>query len=135
MFFSVCLLFTTIICVHSFSPSCGTCKFFISNNKKEDLGLCSMFPDAVYYNNEKTLQQNLAVHCRNDENLCGKSGFAYEHANANDDDFVEKTNLEKLEKIERELINALQQMRRYQLKTIYNAPNCISRLVKKITFT
>ena len=152
MFFSIFLLFTAINYVYSFTPSCQSCKFFISNDKNEHLGQCSMFQDAVYHNNVKTLQKNLAIHCRSDENLCGKSGFVYEPVNADKevnadtekkfehyeyikklcaDDFIEETNLEELEKIEKDLIDVFQKMRRHNLRTIYNTPKSISKLLRK----
>jgi hypothetical protein len=153
MFFSIFLLFTVINCVYSFTPSCQSCKFYISNDKNEDLGLCNMFQDAVYHNNIKTLQKNLAIHCRSDENLCGEPAFLHEpvdddkEVNANTekkfehyeyikklcaDDFIEETNLEELEKIEKDLVDVFQKMRRHNLRTIYNTPKSISKLFKKL---
>jgi hypothetical protein len=107
-----------------------------------------MFQDSVYDNKQQVrLQKNLAVHCRNDENLCGKSGYVYEPITDREvddqfenyeyiktlceDDFIEETNLEKLEKIERDLVDVFQKMRRHNLKVIYNTPKTISRLFKK----
>ena len=62
-----------------FNPSCTTCKFFIPKNINKDLndntlGLCEIFEENI--NNK--LIKNLAIHCRNDESLCGKSGKFYE---------------------------------------------------------
>jgi hypothetical protein len=147
MIFSIYLLFILINYGYSFTPSCQTCKFFISNDKNEHLGLCNIFQDTVYHNNKKTLQKNLAIHCRNDENLCGKSGFVYEPIKNDEfykkfenyeyikrvsgDEFIEETNLEELEKIEDNLLDIFQTMRRHNLRTFYTAPKSISKLLRK----
>jgi hypothetical protein len=70
------MLLLNVVC--SFTPQCSTCKHFIPDNEKPVFGLCNMFQDTVYFNNAKTLVRNLAIHCRNNENLCGKAGFLYE---------------------------------------------------------
>jgi len=148
MLLSFYVLFLSIGLVKSLIPSCQTCKFFIPNQFNENLGHCTMFQDSVYDNKQQVrLQKNLAVHCRNDENLCGKSGYVYEPITDREvddqfenyeyiktlceDDFIEETNLEKLEKIERDLVDVFQKMRRHNLKVIYNTPKTISRLFKK----
>jgi hypothetical protein len=149
MIFSIYLLFLSIVLVKSFTPSCKTCKFFIPNVINDSLGQCTIFQDKVYDNkNQVTLQKNLAVHCRNDENLCGKSGYLYEPIEKDEytktyknyeyikslcsDEIVEETNLEELEKIEKELVVVFQKMRRHNLKVIYNTPNSISKLFRKL---
>ena len=148
MLFPVFLMLAALNYVYSFNPSCRTCKFYVSNDKNEELGLCNMFQDTVYHNNEKSLQRNLAVHCRNNENLCGKSGFVYEPIKNDEfekriehyesikkiygEDFIKEKNLEELEKIEKDLIDVFQKMRRHNLRTIYNTPNSISKLFKKL---
>ena len=138
------LLFLSITLVTSFNPSCKSCVHFISNNIKEDLGLCNLFQDAVYHNNIKTLQKNLAIHCRGEENLCGKSGFAYEKINSDTkkvenyeyinklyvDDLIQESSLEELEQIEKELVDVFQKMRRHNLRTFYNIPKTFSKLLK-----
>ena len=89
-----------------------------------------MFQDAVYHNNKQTLQKNLAIHCRKNENLCGESAFLHEPIKNDEfdkkfehyeyikklcaDDFVEATNLEELEKIEKDLVDVFQKMRRHK---------------------
>jgi hypothetical protein len=64
--------------VFSFEPLCSTCVHFIQNkNGVNDLGLCKMFLDDFSLPNKKFMY-NFAAHCRNNEHLCGKSGFLYE---------------------------------------------------------
>ena len=149
MIFRSYLLFLLMTFVKSFTPSCKTCKFFVPNVINDSLGQCTMFQDAVYHDNQQaTLQKNLAIHCRNDENLCGKSGYLYEPIDNEEfdkkfenyqyirrlcaDDFIEETNLEELEKIEKNLVDVFQKMRRHNIKVIYNTPNAISKLIKKL---
>jgi hypothetical protein len=145
----VYLLFLSIVLVKSFTPSCQTCKFFIPSKINDNLGQCTMFQDTVYDDKQQVrLQKNLAIHCRNDENLCGKSGYLYESIEKEEyakkfknyqyikklcgDDFVEETNLDELERIERDLIDVFQKMRRHNLKVIYNTPKTISKLFKNL---
>jgi hypothetical protein len=147
---SVYLLFLLIVLVKSLKPSCQTCKFFIPNKINNDnLGQCARFQDIIYDDKQQVrLQKNLAIYCRNDENLCGKSGYLYEpiekHKYAKKfknyhyinklcgDDFVEETKLEELERIERDLIEVFKKMRRHNLKVIYNTPKTISKLFKNL---
>jgi len=157
MMLSVYLLFLSIVLVKSLKPSCQTCKFFIPNKIKDNLGQCARFQDTVYDDKQQVrLQKNLAIFCRNEEKLCGKSGYLYEpiekHEYAKNfknyqykkfknyqyikklcgDDFVEETNLEELERIERDLIEVFKKMRRHNLKVIYNTPKTISKLFKNL---
>ena len=149
MMLSVYLLFLSIVLVKSLKPSCQTCKFFIPNKINDNLGQCTMFQDTVYDDKQQvTLQKNLAIHCRNDENLCGKSGYLYEPIENHEyakkfknyqyikklcgDDFVNETNLDELERIERDLIDVFQKMRRHNLRAIYNTPKSISKLFENL---
>jgi hypothetical protein len=139
------LLFASQL-VYGFKPSCSSCKHFIASSLKPDLGLCNMFQDSTYVNNKCILVKNLAVHCRNNENLCGKDGHLYE---SNDkinkkfenyeyiksfcsSEFIEETDLEELEKIEKELIDVFQKMRRHNTKMIYKTPQQLQKLFKRI---
>ena len=63
--------------VRSFEPSCITCKFFIPNSLNPDFGLCRMFEDKIYDKTKEHTIKNFAFYCRNNENLCGKSGILY----------------------------------------------------------
>ena len=72
------LLITLLKVVFSYEPCCSTCKFFIPNSIKNELGLCSMFQDKIFINNQEMFVKNLAIHCRSNEKLCGKSGYLYE---------------------------------------------------------
>ena len=141
--FNYFLFITLISFIYAFEPSCSSCKFFIPNSIKQELGLCSMFQDTIYINNQASLVKNLAVHCRSDENLCGNAGFLYESTNNKQfekyvyarkiygDEFIEETNLQELENIEKELISVFQKMRRHNTKRIYRTTKELYKLFKK----
>lgn len=113
MIFICYLLLLLINLSKSLTPSCKTCKFFIPSKIGDNLGLCSMFPDAIYNKKKEVqLKKNLAIYNRNDENLCGKEGYLYEAIennvyNSYEDyinniylnNIVKKTKLEELENI------------------------------------
>jgi hypothetical protein len=137
------LLFISLISfIYAFEPSCSTCKFFIPNLKPE-LGLCSMFQDKIYVNDEERLVKNLALHCRSNDKLCGKSGFLYESININEKfenyeyfnnlssgEFIDKNDLQELEEIERDLVDVFQKMRKHNTKRIYKTTRELYKLFK-----
>lgn len=120
------LLFTLI---NGFEPSCLTCKHFIPNKANPEYGLCNMFQDVVYNRDEKNYVKNFAVHCRNNESQCGKSGFLYEPINnckvCSDND------LKELEQLEKDFVDVFQKMRRHNTKMIYRTPRELYKLFKK----
>lgn len=133
--------------VYSFTPECSKCKHFIPNDNSPVFGLCNMFQDAVYVKNEKTLINNLAIHCRNDESLCGKKGFLFEPIQTDDvkhrfenyeymkgicsHEYVEEDDLQHLESLEKEMVDVLQRMRRHNKKIISKKIGYIYGLIKK----
>jgi hypothetical protein len=93
--------------------------------------LCKLFQENIYDdNNKEYIVNNIALQCRNNQNLCGKEGKLYQSVNTkfknyeyirricNDKSDNEK-NLEKLEKLERELVDIFQKMRKHNTKKIY----------------
>lgn len=145
--FIVFFLISLINLIYAFEPSCKTCKYFIPNeiDPTTDLGLCKMFQDKVYYDNTDVLFKNLAIHCRNNENLCGKSGFLYEPINSYSEilgkyenmedlcssEFIDQKDLEELEKIERDILEIFQKMRKHNTMRIYKTSKDIYKLFKK----
>jgi hypothetical protein len=133
--------------VCSFTPECSKCKHFIPNNNSPVFGLCNMFQDTIYINNEKTLKKNLAIHCRNDESLCGKNGFLFEPIQTDDvkhrfenyeymkdicsHEYVEENDLQQLESLEKEMVDVFQRMRRHNKKIINKKFGYIYALLKK----
>jgi hypothetical protein len=141
MFLTIYLFFSLISAIHAFEPSCTSCKFFIPHKSNIELGLCKMFQDRVY--NDK-LVKNLAIHCRNNEDLCGKEGFLYE---LNDDlnntieryenvekmcygELTEMHDLKELEELEKEMLEIFQKMRKHNKKRVYKTANDIYKIIK-----
>lgn len=75
------MMFCNFLLSYSYEPPCQACKWFIPNYigyKYNDYGLCKMYKNYCMINGNKTPIYNFAKHCRNDELLCGKSGFLFE---------------------------------------------------------
>lgn len=127
--------------ISSFSPECSSCKHFIPDKVSPVLGLCNMFQDTVYHNNEKTLVKNLAIHCRNNEHLCGPNGYLYESKDVADQyeyikticshEYVDESDLDELEALEKEMVTIFQKMRRHNKKIINKKFGYIYSLFKK----
>ena len=68
--------------IYAFKPLCSSCKFYTPHKLNKQLGLCELFKENGLNN---IRLNNFASHCRNNENLCGKSGFLYESKNTQKD--------------------------------------------------
>ena len=138
------IFFCYIQFVYSFEPSCTTCKFFIPNSLNTNFGLCKLFQENIYdYNNKEYIVNNVALKCRNNENLCGKNGTLYQTVNTKfknyeyirkiTNDKYEQENekdFEKIEEIELELLDIFQKMRKHNTKKIYKKTNDFIKLFK-----
>lgn len=121
------LLITFVTIIKSYEQPCFTCKHYIPNIYKPHLSLCNMFKDRIGKND--VLIKNFAIHCRSSEDLCGKSGFLHENndilnnieeLNENcSSEFTDEKDLEELEKLEKELVDVFQRMRKHNTKKIY----------------
>jgi hypothetical protein len=116
--------------VRSFEPSCITCKYFIPNSLNPEFGLCRMFEDKIYDKSNENTIKNYASYCRNNENLCGKSGILYTPINQQfeyyeyvnslcNGEFTDVKDLEELERLEKELVHIFQKMRKHNTNTFY----------------
>ena len=115
----------------AFEPSCYFCKFYIPHKSNPDLGLCKVFRDYINLNNKNVLVNNLAIHCRNNENLCGKSGFLYECNNieqqAITNQYEELKNRccgevnedDEIEQLERDFFEVFQKIKNHNKKKNY----------------
>ena len=146
---SYLLLFTIIYSVFSFEPSCSSCKNFIPHNKgNPDLGLCKMFKNLAYPGEDTVILYNFASHCRNDENLCGKTGFLYEPKNVATNDKInndinndydtlinrccgEVNEKDELEELERDFFELFQKMKKYNTRRVYKTSLDLYKLFKK----
>lgn len=132
---------------YAFEPLCQSCKFFVPHKLNQDLGLCELFKNKL---NNGELVKNFASHCRNDENLCGKSGFLYESKipisnkeniyieEINDQlnnmccgEVNEKVEIQEYENMEKELFDILQKIKRHNTKRIYKTSRDLYKLFKK----
>lgn len=122
---------------YGFKPSCLTCKYFVPNNNNiYESGLCNMFQDKIYNKDASFLVKNLATHCRENENQCGEPGYLHELKENNkapntlhyyyeeikticSKKVVKNEDLIKLEKLELEMVNAFQKMRRHNKNITY----------------
>lgn len=146
---SYLLLLSYFCLAFSFEPPCYSCKFYIPHKTTPDLGLCRMFRDYINVNNKDSLVNNLAVHCRNNENLCGKTGFLYENNNIEKQNETEYEELKKhyeelknrccgevnendeLEELEREFFEVFQKIKKHNKKRLYNTTKDLYKLFKQ----
>ena len=147
MMFLLLTILSFIRFLYAFEPACTTCKFFIPHKSSPDLGLCNVFKEKIV--NNVFMLKNFADHCRNDENLCGKSGFLYEPINefeVNDNLLTEKReiisnlccgelneqkDIEELEQLEKDFIDIYQKMRSHNTKRIIKTTKDLYKLFKK----
>jgi hypothetical protein len=138
------LLLSFISYGFSYEPSCTSCKYFIPHIKNNpDLGLCKMFKNKPYQDTN-IIVHDFAVHCRANENLCGKLGNLYE---VNDeiiskhfsDDYEELSNRccgevnenYEIEELERDFFELFQKIKRHNTKRIYKSTKDLYKLFKK----
>ena len=65
------------------TPSCTTCKWYIPHINlnpfcEDEMGLCRFFKNKYNYNNIEVNIYEYAKHCRDNESLCGPSGYLYD---------------------------------------------------------
>ena len=141
----VFIIFSLVKDILSFDKPCYKCNHFIPNLKNPELSLCGMFKESFYFDkNKDTMIENFAIHCRRDENLCGKSGYLFDPINTNtnseanepicDDEnkgieYIEE-NLAQLENYEKEFVEIFQKMRRHNTKMVYRTPRELYKLFK-----
>lgn len=106
-----------------------------------------MFKDKIYFNNKERLVKNLALHCRSNENLCGKAGYLYEPINIDEKlenynyiknlcsgEFVEESDLKELNNIEKDLVDIFQKMKKQNTKNLYKTTNELNKLCKNTMY-
>jgi hypothetical protein len=136
----IILFFSTI---YALEPSCSSCKFYIAHKTNSQLGLCDLFKEKGL---NGVLIKNFAAYCRNDENLCGKSGFLYEPREEQDKKVIditynlnnsccgevnEKNEIEEYDNMEKELFDILQKIKKHNKKNIYRTSREFYKLFKK----
>ena len=139
------LLLSFVSNIFCYEPSCYSCKYFIPHiNGKQELGLCKMYKNNNVHLDKNIIVYDFAAHCRDNENLCGKSGFLYE---ANDEtikkdfsDYYEEINNRccgevnednEIEQLERDFFELFQKIKKHNTKRIYKHTTDLYKLFKK----
>jgi hypothetical protein len=118
------------------------CKHFIPNVKAfDDLGLCRMFKEVSTHKGKQYTLPNYAVHCRENENLCGKAGYLFEPKKTDEtkktekieetDETKETEKIDETEELEREIFDMLQKIKRHNKKKIYDTTKDLYKLFKR----
>ena len=128
--------------VSAFEPPCTSCKYYIPNKGNPDGGLCKMFINMAE-SNENRFFHNYAVHCRNNEDLCGQSGFLYDKdLNMDESNLIQEYDVlknqccgevnerDELEQLERDFFEVYQKMKKYNTKKIYKTSRELYKLFK-----
>jgi len=117
------------------------------NNKGNgELGLCKMFKETSYIKSKEVTLYNFAIHCRSNENLCGRAGFLYESDSENIKPNVidmeelnelnnrccgEVNEKEDIEQLERDFFEVLQKIKKHNTKNIYRTSKDLYKLFKR----
>ena len=140
----------------SLEPSCASCKFFIPNNRgNNELGLCKMFKNTCYHRGKEYSLPNYAIHCRDNENLCGQKGILYEsiqkindytngtEKNTAEQQFENELNelnnrccgevneKDEIEQLEKEFFEVFQKIKKHNKKQIYKTTKDLYNLFKR----
>jgi hypothetical protein len=134
--------------VYAYNPTCISCKNFIPYySGNQEFGLCKMFKNIVYTKGQEKIIHNYAIHCRNDENLCGKSGYLYEAMVDEDMSFIkqqenefnelnnrccgEVNETDEIEELEKEFFEIYQKIKNHNKKRIYKTTTDLYKLFKR----
>jgi len=132
---------------------CTNCKYYIPNNRgNNDLGLCKMFINKCYHRGKEYNLPNYAIHCRNNENLCGKTGNLYEPINVNLDknkiniDLQNDLNIlneinnrccgevnetDEIEQFEKDFFEIFQKIKKHNKKNFYGSTKDLYNLFRR----
>jgi hypothetical protein len=152
------LIYILVVCflnlVYSQNKQCSSCKYFIPHiNKNPDLGLCGFFKNKLYDNTNLIIYE-YAVHCRNNQRLCGNDAYFYEEIDntnnkTNDIDNTkmielydnlnniccgevnEKNEIDEFDKLERDFFDIYKRIQKHNTKKIYKTAKDIYKLFKK----
>jgi hypothetical protein len=137
--------------IYSFDPNCINCKNYLINKKSPNLSCCKKFKTIIYNKGKEKINYNYAIYCRNDENLCGKSGLLFEEINENEKKKLEPLENElidrynelnnrccgevnekyEIEQLERDFFDLFQKMKRYNTNRIYKTSKDLYKLFKR----
>lgn len=126
----------------AYEPMCSSCKFFIPHNKGNyDLGFCKAFKNISYKKGKEVIIYDFAMHCRNNEDMCGKAGLLYEPVPETDDILDtynelmnrccgEVNETDEIEQLEREFFEVFQKIKSHNKKKIYKTTKDLYKLFK-----
>lgn len=141
----VILFFLLCTCSNAFDLYCKNCKNYIENKQNQDLSCCRMFKNISYEKGNEKVTYDYAVHCRNDENLCGKNAFLYDENILKEEEVILEDRYEELnnrccgevneqyelEQLERDFFELFQKMKRYNTKKIFKTTKDLYKLFKR----
>jgi len=140
---SIMLMLITMNCIVAFNPLCSSCKWFIPDKmEKNDYGLCGFYKKEYNIKGENHVIYEYAIHCRNNEDMCGKDGINYEKSeimNEIESDYNEINNRccgevnEKndIETMEKELFDVLQRIKKHNIQMFYKREKDFFKLFKR----
>ena len=127
------ILLTIMTAVTSYEPLCSSCKWFLPNkNGNVDYGFCKMNKNSIPNRNSNIVMYDYAKHCRNNDNLCGKSGYLFEENKLNSLVNFDNTNSKKKYNVnegyyninEKQYNKEIQQMlkrcKKHNIQNVYN---------------
>lgn len=157
VYFIAILIFCTSSIV-AFVPPCTLCKnFSLPKDGNIEYGLCKIFKNKFQCDGNEVEMFDYAVHCRQNEKLCGNNAFLFEpivnnnnnnNINDNDDDKFDKEfedNMNELnnrccgevnetyeiEQLEKEFFELFQKMKKYNKKRIYKTAKDLYKLFRR----
>jgi hypothetical protein len=105
---------------------CSNCKWFISNENKEDLedGFCEIFKNNDFKNNNLESRYKHVIECRKNNLLCGKNGYYFEPKTKNYQIMIEeeKSYLKELEFLKEKMIE-MEEQNCGEVNEIYDLDN------------
>jgi len=143
------LFFITLVTMFSFvlsfepgfEPSCKSCKWFIPK-QQSFYSLCGFYKNKQIVNNREYIMYEFASTCRQNNALCGPTGYMYEPQHRSDElteayeelknrccgEVNEKNEIEQLE---REMFEIMLKIKRHNTRNIYNTSKDLFKLLKQ----
>jgi len=132
MLLNILLFFILLNYTYSYNPSCNSCKWFIPDKKYDnDYGLCSFYKNSYPLLGSNITIYEYAIHCRDNESMCGHKGYMHEYIDAISISDLSKKYKElvnqccmeindknNLEQLEREMFEIMEKIKKHHTKNI-----------------
>jgi hypothetical protein len=129
---SYIIVLTLVSYVISLNPSCSKCKFYVPDEINSNFGSCKRFKDFSNESNKYTIENKLAIDCRNNENLCGPNGHGFQDINNKIKDVNKKyCDSEEIEQLERDFFDIMQKIKKHNKQQIYKATKDFYKLFRR----